>query len=79
MIDTEEVALESIEPCRPKWQGTMTDRERFNRTMHYKSVDRSFNTEFGYWKENYLEWPGLVENKITTENSASSISENFLP
>jgi uroporphyrinogen decarboxylase len=38
-----------ITPCRPKWQGTMTDRERFNRQMHYQPVDRCFNMEFGYW------------------------------
>ena len=39
----------AITPCRPKWAGTLTDRERFNRQMHYQSVDRSFNMEFGYW------------------------------
>lgn len=68
-----EVSAESkvIEPCRSRWAGTMSDRERFNRTMHYQPVDRCFNTEFGYWKENYLEWPGLVDNGITTESEAN--------
>jgi len=33
--------------------------------MHYKSVDRCFNMEFGYWKENFLEWPMFVQNGIT--------------
>ncbi len=60
-----------IEPCRPKWRGTMTDRERFNKLMHYEPVDRCFNREFGYWKENYLEWPGLVDNNIETEGEAN--------
>ena len=35
-------------PMREKWPGTMTDRERFVRQMHYLPVDRSFNMEFGY-------------------------------
>ncbi|MBA4388450.1 MAG: hypothetical protein C0404_10750, partial [Verrucomicrobia bacterium] len=49
----------------------MTDRERFNRQMHYKSVDRSFNMEFGYWEENYKEWPMFVQNGITKEWQAN--------
>ena len=24
-----------IHPCRAKWEGTMIDRDRFNRQMHY--------------------------------------------
>lgn len=43
----------------------MTDRERFNNQMHYKPVDRCFNMEFGYWDENFREWPMFVENGIT--------------
>ena len=58
-------------PCRPKWAGTMTDRERFNRQMHYQPVDRSFNMEFGYWEENYKQWPMFVENGITNELEAN--------
>jgi hypothetical protein len=50
----------TITPCRPKWKGTMTDRERFNRQMHYQPVDRCFNMEFGYWDENFTEWPLFV-------------------
>ena len=49
----------SITPCRPKWKGTMTDRERFNNQMHYKPVDRCFNMEFGYWEENFTQWDHL--------------------
>lgn len=71
MIEEEDVTLEAIVACRPKWMGTLTDRERFNRTMHYESVDRCFNKEFGYWKENYVEWPGLADNNITTEAEAN--------
>lgn len=40
-----------IKPIRNKWNEKMTDRERFNRQMHFQSVDRSFNMEFGYWEE----------------------------
>jgi uroporphyrinogen-III decarboxylase len=53
-----------IKPCRAKWKGTMTDRERFINQMHYKPVDRCFNMEFGYWDENFTEWPLFYENGI---------------
>ncbi|HBM79482.1 MAG TPA: hypothetical protein DD426_01360 [Clostridiaceae bacterium] len=66
----------SIKPCRPKWKGTMTDRERFNRQMHYKSVDRCFNMEFGYWDENFKEWPLFYENGIKN-NYEADIFFNF--
>jgi len=60
-----------ITPCRPKWKGTMTDRERFNNIMHYKPVDRCFNMEFGYWQENYDQWPFFLDNNIRTEEEAN--------
>jgi uroporphyrinogen decarboxylase len=48
----------------------MTDRERFNRQMHYQPVDRSFNMEFGYWEENFHEWDIFVENGIKNNGQA---------
>jgi len=66
----------TITPCRPKWKGTMTDRERFNNQMHYKPVDRCFNMEFGYWKENFTQWSIFVENGITN-NGEADIFFNF--
>jgi hypothetical protein len=65
-----------VKPCRPKWQGTLTDRERFNRQMHYQPVDRCFNMEFGYWEENFKEWPLFVENGITS-NWEADLFFNF--
>ena len=65
-----------IKPCRPAWKGTMTARERFNRQMHYQSVDRCFNMEFGYWEENFHQWPLFVENHITN-NAEADIFFNF--
>jgi hypothetical protein len=59
-----------ITPNRPKWKGTMTDRERFNRQMHYQPVDRCFNMEFGYWDENFKLWPLFYENGITNNYEA---------
>ena len=61
----------TITPCRPKWAGTMTGRERFNRQMHYQPVDRCFNMEFGYWEDNYRIWPMFVDNGITNEGQAN--------
>jgi len=60
----------SINPCRGKWKSTMTDRERFNNQMHYKPIDRCFNMEFGYWDENFTEWPLFKENGITNNCEA---------
>ncbi|MBN1674224.1 MAG: hypothetical protein JXR37_24460 [Kiritimatiellae bacterium] len=65
-----------IKPCRPKWKGTMTDRDRFNNQMHYRPVDRCFNREFGYWKENFKEWPIFVENNIAN-NEEADVFFNF--
>ena len=48
----------------------MTDRERFNRQMHYQSVDRCFNMEFGYWKENFSQWDIFRDNGITNNAEA---------
>ena len=55
----------NITPLRKKWKSVMTDRERFNRQMSYQSVDRCFNTEMGYWEENYNEWDIFSSNGIT--------------
>ena len=60
----------AIIPCRDKWKGTMTDRERFNNQMHYKPIDRCFNMEFGYWEENFKEWDIFLENEITSIEEA---------
>ena len=57
-------------PCRKKWAGAMTDRQRFNNQMHYKPIDRCFNMEFGYWKENFQAWPLFKENNITSNEQA---------
>jgi uroporphyrinogen decarboxylase len=48
----------------------MTDRERFHRQMHYQAVDRCFNMEFGYWDENFVEWPIFYENGIRSNEEA---------
>ena len=66
----------SITPIRPAWKGTMTGRERFNRQMHYQSVDRCFNMEFGYWDENFTEWKMFVDHGITN-NREADIFFNF--
>ncbi|MFZ6029813.1 MAG: hypothetical protein ACOYYS_19030 [Chloroflexota bacterium] len=65
-----------VTPIRPKWKGTMTDRQRFNAQMHYQPVDRCFNMEFGYWNENFDEWPLFYENGIRS-NEEADIFFNF--
>jgi len=64
--------MPSIMPILAKWKSEMTDRERFNNQMHYKPVDRCFNMEFGYWKENYSEWDIFIKNGVKNEKEANS-------
>lgn len=59
-----------IVPIRKPWAGTMTGRERFNRQMHWQSVDRCFNMEFGYWEENFTQWKMFAENGVTNNEEA---------
>ncbi len=68
--------MKDITPIRPKWRGTLTDRERFNRQMHYQPVDRCFNMEFGYWEENFHEWELFTRNGITS-NAEADVFFNF--
>lgn len=68
----------SIKPFLPPWPGKMTARERFNRQMHYKSVDRCFNMEFGYWDENFTEWDLFRGNGIRNNKEADRFF-NFDP
>jgi uroporphyrinogen decarboxylase len=63
--------MPEIKPIRSAWKSRLTDRERFNRQMHYQPVDRCFNMEFGYWQENYQVWPMFVENGVTNEAQAN--------
>ena len=66
----------AIAPQRPRWSGTMTDRERFTRQMHFESFDRTFNMEFGYWTENFEIWDGFVQNNIK-DNPEADLFFNF--
>jgi uroporphyrinogen decarboxylase len=59
-----------VTPCREKWAGTMTDRERFVAQMHYQPVDRCFNMEFGYWNENFEQWRIFKDNGIKDNGEA---------
>jgi len=62
----------NFKPIRAPWKGDLTPRERFNRQMHFKPVDRSFNMEFGYWAENYTQWDLFVNNGIKNEAQANA-------
>lgn len=65
-----------IAPCRPKWRGTMTDRQRFCDQMHHRPVDRCFNMEFGYWAENFKVWPIFRDHGLKN-NLQANIFFNF--
>jgi len=66
----------SITPCRQKWKGTMTDRQRFHNQMHYQPIDRCFNMEFGYWDENFSQWDIFARNGISN-NAEADVFFNF--
>jgi uroporphyrinogen decarboxylase len=65
-----------ITPCRPKWKGSLTDRQRFNNQMQYRPIDRCFNMEFGYWQENFTEWDLFAKNNIKN-NEEADVFFNF--
>ncbi len=65
-----------ITPILPPWPGTMTARERFRRQLHWQSVDRCFNMEFGYWDENFTTWKMFRENNIRN-NAEADLFFNF--
>ena len=68
-----------IRQIRPPWgKGKMDHRERFIRQMHFMSVDRSFNMEFGYWDELFDLWPIFKDNGIKGNHEAD-IFFNFDP
>jgi uroporphyrinogen decarboxylase len=48
----------------------MTDRERFVAQMHHKPVDRCVNMEFGFWEENFTQWPIFRDNGVTNNGQA---------
>ena len=60
----------TITPCRPPWRSTMSARQRFNAQMHYRTIDRPFNMEFGYWDENFTAWDIFLKNGIRTNEDA---------
>lgn len=49
----------------------MNAMERWHNVTHYKSFDRVFNCEFGYWQENFIEWQrcGLPEEINNNEKA----------
>ncbi len=70
------ITAQTIHPIRPHWKGLISDRERFNRQMHYQPVDRCFNMEFGYWDENFTEW-ALFRDHGIHNNEEADIFFNF--
>lgn len=61
----------AVTPCRPKWKSTLTDRERFTRQMHHQPADRCYNMEFGYWEENFSQWPIFLNNGVRSNSDAN--------
>jgi len=54
----------------------MTDRERFRKQMQHEPVGHYFNMEFGYWQDNFEQWPIFRENGITNNEDADIFSSS---
>lgn len=67
------MSVKQVRPIREKWKGTMAARERFRRQMHFQSVDRSFNMEFGYWDELFDIWDVFKEQDIRNNEEADEL------
>ncbi|MFP4356289.1 MAG: hypothetical protein ACLFUJ_14320 [Phycisphaerae bacterium] len=63
----------NVEPVRAPWPARMTDRQRFVNQLHHQPVDRCFNMEFGYWKENFQAWPIFTEHGVTDNAQADQL------
>ena len=63
--------LKAAQRASTSSNGEPTLRDRFQRAMHYQSVGKLPNFEFGYWAETLAEWQkqGLPET-VTDEASA---------
>jgi uroporphyrinogen decarboxylase len=64
---------EPIQPVGDPWPGEMTPRTRFVGQMHHRPVDRCFNMEFGYWKENFQAWPIFRDHGVTDNARAHQL------
>ena len=62
--------MKEIKPIREAWGGKLSPRERFLRQMNFKSVDRTVNIEFGYWRENFKKWNLFTDNNIENNEEA---------
>ena len=55
----------------PSRDGGYTHRERYLRTMHFQTVDRVPNHEFGYWSETLARWHGEgLPSEVDTNEKA---------
>lgn len=57
--------------------GTMTGRERWVRCMHFQSVDRIPNEEFGYWDDTFVAWHQQGLPKFVDDNDKADVYFGF--
>lgn len=57
--------------------GTMTGRERWVRCMHFQSVDRIPNEEFGYWDDTFVAWHQQGLPKFVDNNDKADVYFGF--
>ncbi len=59
--------------------GAYTHRERYRRIMHFQSVDRVPNHEFGYWDDTLVRWHDEGLPKEVDSNWAADVFFGFDP
>jgi len=57
--------------------GVMTEQERWVRCMHFQSVDRVPNEEFGYWDDTFIAWHQQGLPKFIDNNDKADIYFGF--
>ena len=63
----------------PSRDGGYTHRERYLRTMHFQSVDRVPNREFGYWGETLARWHDEGLPREVDSNEKADVFFGFDP
>lgn len=67
----------TVLPQLHRWEGTLTQRERYRRVMNFEPVDRLPNYEFGYWQEVYAVWQSQGMSKAVTDETRANLFFGF--
>src|SRR6185436_2990148 len=67
----------TVLPQLHRWEGKLTQRERFRRVMNFEPFDRLPNYEFGYWQEVYPVWKAQGMSKAVVDETRANLFFGF--